>query len=100
MGLTMCLQTVLMYYHGDQFFAPKFSVAGSAYKDAAMFLQISNSSAILIFSARTVKWWFSTKPAWQIIFSAAIGQIVIIAIMLFSADFLESYIHRIALQDI
>jgi H+-transporting ATPase len=99
MGLTMCLQTVLMYYNGDQFLAPEFA-DGGAYKDAAMFLQISNSSAILIFSARSVKWWFSTKPAWQIMFSAAIGQVIVVSIMLFPSDALSSYIHKLALVDI
>merc|ERR1712048_1493218 len=38
---------------------------------------ISNSSAILILSARTVSFFFTTKPAWQLLFSTALGQVLI-----------------------
>merc|ERR1711988_2056202 len=40
-------------------------------------LQISNSSAILILSARTVSFFFTTMPAWQLLFSTALGQVLI-----------------------
>jgi H+-transporting ATPase len=113
MGLTMCLQTVLMYYFGMQWLhlGPMFGdgkndismcedktnenetiCLNQAYRDACMFLQISNSSAILIFSARSVKWFFSTMPAMEIVFSAAIGQVAIIAVMLIAPPALKHYI--------
>lgn len=44
------------------------------YLETTIFLQISNSSAILIFSARTVGFFFTTMPAWQLAFSTALGQ--------------------------
>merc|ERR1719388_382706 len=74
MGILMSIQTTLMYAHGGSFLAPDFQCMPTAthvcqYKDAAIFLQISNSSAILILSARSVKWFFSSMPAWQILFS-------------------------------
>jgi H+-transporting ATPase len=107
MGLSLCLSTVFMYYHGNLMLGPEFHT-NEHYHDCAMFFQISNSSAILIFSARSVKWWFSPllgnskipKPAWQIVFSAMIGQVLIMAVMRFPSKAMESYIHRLAWSDI
>merc|ERR1719324_236433 len=99
MGLTMCVQTVLMYAHGRTFMHEQFHCMPTAtkvceYKDSAMFLQISNSSAILILSARSVKWFFSSIPAWQIIFSTAIGQVLVNGMMLLpKIPGLENFIH-------
>merc|ERR1712113_274537 len=47
------------------------------YMETCVFLQVSNSSAILILSARTVGFFFSTMPAWQLMLSTAIGQVLI-----------------------
>merc|ERR1712196_514348 len=47
------------------------------YVETTIFLQISNSSAILILSARTVGFFFTTMPAWQLLFSTAPGQVLI-----------------------
>merc|ERR1712193_347607 len=47
------------------------------YMETTIFLQISNSSAILILSARTVGFFFTTMPAWQLLFSTALGQVLI-----------------------
>merc|ERR1711990_209677 len=47
------------------------------YVETTIFLQISNSSAILILSARTVGFFFTTMPAWQLLFSTALGQVLI-----------------------
>merc|ERR1712080_487459 len=47
------------------------------YVETTIFLQISNSSAILILSARTVSFFFTTVPAWQLLFSTALGQVLI-----------------------
>merc|ERR1712025_1241277 len=47
------------------------------YVETTIFLQISNSSTILILSARTVGFFFTTMPAWQLLFSTALGQVLI-----------------------
>merc|ERR1712072_1252880 len=47
------------------------------YMETTIFLQISNSSAILILSARTLGFFFTTIPCWQLLFSTAIGQVLI-----------------------
>merc|ERR1712083_391665 len=47
------------------------------YMETCVFLQVSNSSAILILSARTVGFFFTTAPAWQLALSTAIGQVLI-----------------------
>merc|ERR1712224_42522 len=47
------------------------------YVETAIFLQISNSSAILILSARTLGFFFTTIPCPQLLFSTAIGQILV-----------------------
>merc|ERR1711988_1155783 len=47
------------------------------YLETTVFLQISNSSAILILSARTVGFFFTTMPAWQLLFSTMLGQVLI-----------------------
>merc|ERR1712226_164888 len=48
-----------------------------AYQETAVFLQISNSSAILIFSARTLSFFFTSMPAWQLMFSTVLGQVLV-----------------------
>merc|ERR1719197_405016 len=91
----MTVQTVLLYAHGADFlglYTNPIAHDGMAcqptatsfceYKDSAMFLQISNSSAILILSARSVKFFFSSMPAWQLLFSTAIGQVIVNGMML------------------
>merc|ERR1739849_9743 len=45
--------------------------------ETTVFLQISNSSAILILSARTVGFFFTSIPAWQLLLSTGIGQVFI-----------------------
>lgn len=52
------------------------------YKAACLFLQISNSSAILIFNARTVGFSFLSKPHPLLFMSAVISQLFINAIFL------------------
>merc|ERR1712113_666096 len=47
------------------------------YQETAIFLQISNSSAILIFSARTLSFFFTSMPAWQLMFSTVLGQVLV-----------------------
>merc|ERR1719289_319063 len=60
------------------------------YLETAIFLQISNSSAILILSARTVSFFFTTTPAWQLLFSTALGQVIVNVWIIFFAGRLSS----------
>lgn len=90
MGVLMFVQTMVLLQYGHLFMSDEFdaafrhsmgdSSAGTEmdkYLETTIFLQISNSSAILIFSARTVSFFFSTFPAWQLSFSTALGQVLI-----------------------
>merc|ERR1740121_1511155 len=67
------------------------------YMETAVFLQISNSSAILILSARTIKFFFSTMPAWQLLFSTILGQVIINTWIIFFAGRL---IDRMLVSDV
>ncbi|CAJ1330200.1 unnamed protein product [Effrenium voratum] len=90
MGILMFVQTMLLVSYGHLFLSDSYGdgyfqsmdsdAAGSEmnkYMETTLFLQISNSSAILIFSARTVGFFFTTMPAWQLTFSTALGQVLI-----------------------
>lgn len=93
MGILMFVQTILIVQYGNLFLSDKFkegynkSVTNmnpkstgeemDKYMETTIFLQISNSSAILILSARTLGFFFTTIPAWQLLFSTAIGQVII-----------------------
>merc|ERR1712066_126460 len=90
MGILMFVQTVMLIEYGYKFMSQEFidsydrsmddSNAGKEmdkYLETTVFLQISNSSAILILSARTVGFFFTTMPAWQLLLSTAIGQVII-----------------------
>jgi H+-transporting ATPase len=89
MGFLMFLQSILIVGYGHLFLSDTFkagyleSMKGESgselngYVETTLFLQISNSSAILILSARTVGFFFTTFPAWQLLVSTAIGQVLI-----------------------
>merc|ERR1712019_70487 len=90
MGILMFIQTMMLVQYGHLFLSDEFnegymrsmddSNAGKEmdrYLETTIFLQISNSSAILILSARTVGFFFTTMPAWQLGLSTAIGQVLI-----------------------
>merc|ERR1712151_627862 len=90
MGILMFVQTIMLIESGHRFMSKVFidSHARSVdpdmtgkemdkYMETCLFLQISNSSAILILSARTKNFFFSTIPAWQLLLSTAIGQVLI-----------------------
>lgn len=90
MGILMFIQTMMLISYGHHVMSDKYadaydrsmdtSFAGNEmdkYMETAIFLQVSNSSAILIMSARTVGFFFSTMPAWQLMLSTAIGQVLI-----------------------
>jgi len=88
MGILMFVQTMLLVMYGHLFLSESYKsayyetmAAGQGemnrYMESVVFLQISNSSAILILSARTLGFFFTTKPAWQLLFSTMIGQVLI-----------------------
>jgi len=91
MGFLMFVETILLVGVGDQFMSEEFKKSAEEtrrrgtekglemdkYQETCLFLQISNSSAILILSARTVGFFFTTMPAWQLLLSTAIGQVLI-----------------------
>jgi H+-transporting ATPase len=88
MGVLMFVQTMILVQYGHKFLSQNYSEGHDAsmeadgsemdkYMETVIFLQISNSSAILILSARTLGFFFSTMPAWQLMLSTAIGQVLI-----------------------
>merc|ERR1712032_606677 len=91
MGILMFVQTMGLVLQGHLFLSKKFKNVDrvieynkahhktemDAYQETAVFLQISNSSAILIFSARTVSFFFTSLPAWQLMFSTILGQVLV-----------------------
>lgn len=97
MGMLMFVQTMGLIMYGHLFMSERFGQAYHAtmdessggemdrYLETAIFLQISNSSAILILSARTVGFFFSTMPAWQLLFSTVLGQLIVNVWILFFA---------------
>mmetsp|Transcript_45381 Transcript_45381/g.82921 ORF Transcript_45381/g.82921 Transcript_45381/m.82921 type:complete len:933 (-) Transcript_45381:84-2882(-) len=106
MGILMCVQTLILCRHGKDFLSHKFAkeIADNPdpsvlnpYMESTIFLQISNSSAILILSARTVGFFFTTVPAWQLVLSTAIGQILVNGALLFPGHFL---VEQLELEDI
>ena len=73
MGLTLAMSSTIMYARGGMFLSERF-VSDFKYKQSCMFLQISNSSAILIFNARTTGFSFLSMPDWRLAGSAFISQ--------------------------
>merc|ERR1719327_434538 len=65
MGFVLSASSCILYVTGQHFLTAKF-VTDFVYKQSVMFLQISNSSAILIFNARTEGFSFLSKPAIQL----------------------------------
>lgn len=108
MGILMFVQTIGLIMYGYTFMSEEFgesytlSMSGSVkemdrYLETAVFLQISNSSAILILSARTVGFFFSTRPAGQLLFSTVLGQLIINVWILFFAGRL---INQMSVSDV
>merc|ERR1712060_676432 len=63
------------------------------YQETVVFLQISNSSAILIFSARTLSFFFTSMPAWQLMFSTVVGQVLVNVALLMPQNGLVKTMH-------
>merc|ERR1712039_1092713 len=91
MGILMFVQTMGLVLQGHLFLSDQFEPVDKVqeynkkhhktemnpYQETAVFLQISNSSAILIFSARTLSFFFTSVPAWQLLFSTVLGQVLV-----------------------
>mmetsp|Transcript_2870 Transcript_2870/g.5041 ORF Transcript_2870/g.5041 Transcript_2870/m.5041 type:complete len:932 (+) Transcript_2870:113-2908(+) len=112
MGILMFVQTICLIQFGNHFMSEKFEdswekslgpdstlkgLEMDRYLETAVFLQISNSSAILIFSARTVSFFFTSLPAWQLAFSTALGQVIVNVWILFFAG---TYIEQMEYMDV
>jgi len=108
MGILMFVETIMVVKYGRLFLSEKFgtkldSTLGKQgkemdeYVETVIFLQISNSSAILILSARTVGFFFSTMPAWQLLFSTVLGQLLINICVFFPPFHL---VEKLEIQDI
>merc|ERR1719326_2888673 len=82
MGLVLSASSTILYAYGSKFLTAAFTESFK-YKQSCMFLQISNSSAILIFNARTTGFSFLSKPALQLFLSAVVSQVVVNLAMYF-----------------
>merc|ERR1719213_1528984 len=61
MAMVLAASSTLLYIYGGKFLSAAYSTV-FPYKESCMFLQISNSSAILIFNARTIGFSLLSKP--------------------------------------
>jgi len=86
-GFTLAASSTCLYAFGDKFLGPKF-VGNFVYKESCMFLQISNSSAFLIFNARTTGFFFMSKPALELFLSAVVSQVVVNTFLFTSGGFI------------
>merc|ERR1719331_1753028 len=76
MGLVLSASSTILYALGGNILTSDF-MTDFKYKQSCMFLQISNSSAILIFNARTTGFSFLSKPAIQLFLSAVVSQVFV-----------------------
>jgi len=98
LGAVLSTSSVLYYALGSKFMTSKF-VTDFKYKQSCMFLQISNSSAILIFNARTTGFSFLSKPAIELFMSAVVSQVFVNLMLMYSGGFIVAELdpHDIAL---
>ena len=87
LGATLSASSCLLYAYGEKFLTSAF-VTNFKYKQSCMFLQISNSSAILIFNARTTGFSFLSKPAFELFMSAVVSQVFVNYMLLNSGGFI------------
>ena len=85
-GLTLAASSTTLYAMGGLFLSDKFK--SFEYKESCMFLQVSNSSAFLIFCARTSGFFFLSVPALELFLSAVVSQMVVNLFLLFSGGFI------------
>jgi H+-transporting ATPase len=76
LGAVLSTSSCLLYAYGEYFLTSAF-VTDFKYKQSCMFLQISNSSAILIFNARTTGFSFLSKPCIELFMSAVVSQVFV-----------------------
>merc|ERR1719486_1263953 len=76
MGFVLSASSTILYAIGGKFLSDKFDT-DFKYKETCMFLQVSNSSAILIFNARTQGFSFLSKPAFELFMSAVVSQLFV-----------------------
>merc|ERR1719238_2052091 len=76
LGAVLSTSSVILYAYGQHFLTSNF-VTDFKYKQSCMFLQISNSSAILIFNARTTGFSFLSKPCLELFMSAVVSQVFV-----------------------
>merc|ERR1740124_2135657 len=93
--MVLAASTTLLYIYGDKFLSAKYKavLVGKPgeihpYKESCLFLQLSNSSALLIFNARTIGFFFLSKPHYLLFGSAAVSQLLINSILLFGNGFI------------
>merc|ERR1719183_2783080 len=96
LGAVLSTSSILLYAYGGKFLSSKF-LTDFKYKQSCMFLQISNSSAILIFNARTQGFSFLSMPAIQLFLSAVVSQVFVNLMLLFSGGFI---VEQLAPMDI
>lgn len=112
MGFLVCIQSLLVVCQGHLALSDKFVASmshtfdenvGSSrldpYMQSLLFFQISNSSAIVLFSARAKHFFFASLPSWQVLLSTAIGQLIVHFVMWYS-DIDKHDIIRIWLYDL
>lgn len=99
MGLTLALSSTILYTYGHHFLSAAYT-ANFKYKESCMFLQISNSSAILIFNARTQGFSFLSKPAFELFMSAVVSQVFVNCVLLFTKGFIVSQLDPMDLAKI
>jgi len=87
MAAVLATSSTLLYVYGDKFLSAAYSTV-FPYKESCLFLQISNSSAILIFNARTIGFSFLSKPHYLLFASAIVSQLLINLILLFGNGFI------------
>merc|ERR1719331_2428099 len=88
-GITLAASSTILYIYGGKFLGPNFSDPDYfKYKESCMFLQISNSSAILIFNARTQGFSFLSMPCIQLFLSAVVSQVFVNCMLLYSGGFI------------
>jgi len=95
MAAVLATSSTLLYTLGEKFLTPMY-VENFKYKETCLFLQISNSSAILIFNARTTGFSFLSKPCMELFMSAVVSQ----AFVNFMLRFPNPIVEQLAWTDI
>jgi len=95
MAAVLATSSTLLYVFGHLFLDSQW-VTDFKYKETCLFLQISNSSAILIFNARTTGFSFLSKPCTELFMSAVVSQ----AFVNFMLRFPNPIVEQLSYHDI